>query len=77
MNTELEKVFEYLSDASRLMSAGELEQAFARLAAASSLLDGISTCQSAPSALQRSAAVINLSEEKQLPSAQTALAMAG
>ena len=64
MNTELEKVFGYLNDASQLLSAGELEQAFAQLMAASSLLDCISNdCQSASSTLQRSSTVINRSRE--------------
>ena len=79
MNTELEKVFEYLSDASQRLSAGELEPAFAQLIKASSLLDACiaSERQSASSKLQRPGTVVDLTEEHRIPSAQAALAMAG
>ncbi len=72
MYTELEQVHGYLNDASQLLSTGALEQAFAHLVKASSLLDSCieNDCQSTPS-------TINSTDDHRVATLQAALAMAG
>lgn len=73
MKTEVDQVINQLMEASQSLSAGQLEQACARLRAASDLLDShLSECAQGETS---GAAVSRLEETPQL--AKAVLAMAG
>jgi hypothetical protein len=79
MQTNLDPIFSQLREASQSLSAGQLEQACARLCVASNLLNSCLSeqAQEQASAPEVTANVVNLPDGNRQATAQKALAMAG